>query len=244
MLFRRNRIENNLTSTLLSNPMDSRTDVATVLVHPDFIATLKAAPACLQDYIMQKSGVPLRRLIRLAFYEKDAHLSSLAVRVLAQPKGTFLMRIAGSDIILIGMNEFLRSDEASRDPVHVGHYGAVFLALLRCDYDRLTSAVPLDVCLREVFQRLDIVGWQELLTSLLLDWPTKWVSGDTARGFQGLAREIRIAADAGRWPIVAGAFSSLLSFVKEQAVSGLDPAVQTAAFRASANSGRPLFDPL
>jgi hypothetical protein len=140
-----------------------------------------------------------------------------------------MLEIATTEEFTQCLLDFLTSED-SNNPVHVGHFGTIFLAGLRCAPDTLSGDL-LQSIVRHCYDKLDILGWQEFLSLLLLDWGPRWCGEENhAAGFANLAKAIGNAYLRKRWPIVVGFFNALLSFVKEQVVQGLDPAMYEISF--------------
>jgi hypothetical protein len=243
MLFAaRKCFENDLTRKYLASKASWPCDVRDILVHSDFLATLRALPDCYSAYILTCEHRPVAQLLDLALLASGSagseSLSALATRALAQRKSDFLTSVVRSEAFGDGIAAFLGRTADWRKPVTVGHFAAIFVAGARCDFDRVAALVGgLPAFLAKVVAHIDVLGWQDFLALLLLDFPANWVGsedrGQARRGFASLGSALRRAADSARWPIVIGLLNALLSFVKEGELARFDEFVFDVDFVAA-----------
>jgi hypothetical protein len=209
------------TNDLTRQYLDSRASwaerVDAVLLHSEYVNTLRAAPRSLQEYLTEHPTA-LRQLFHHALAGTDSRLSALATRALAQPKSNFYAAIVNAPAFGEGLREFTNS-AGTRNPVYVGHFGAILLCSLRAEYELVSAAVGGMGCfVKTVFETIGLLGRQEFLWYLLQEQPTRWTGtdGSPAAGFATLAAMVADAAERREWPTVVGFLNVLLNSLKDE----------------------------
>jgi hypothetical protein len=164
-MFSRRPVTNGLTILLASSDGKSPA-ISDVLQHKDLIPSLRNEIPALREWIMEN----LSQMLRLALDEvepQDESLGNQAARCFSWPSKTMFRALSQNQEFLDHMKAFVKDKKRFTNPVLVGRFQAIYIALFRHGFS--LPDLMADVHLTAV-NACALSGWQDFISTFMCDF--------------------------------------------------------------------------
>jgi hypothetical protein len=163
-----------------------RVTVEEVFENPDFAVSIRNEVDCLCNFICPDRADDqghLPEICNYAFHptsEQQRHpnvakYAAAATKCLSSPSNVIGRRLARSTWFMDHIQSLFKDEAVLTNPIHAGHLQTTVLAVVRRNSEDLLDG-PFSNLFSIVLDHVDLLGWQEALQSLAVDWSDKFGS--------------------------------------------------------------------